>query len=77
MWMFFPRIVINHEQEDIGEGVKGEVGVMGVLGELLEVLLCKFKVLLVEVGHVGILFLGLDMAAVACVRIELQISRKE
>jgi hypothetical protein len=75
--MLLPRIVINHEQEDIGEGVEGEVGVMGVLGKLLKVLLCEFKVLLVELGHVGILFLGLDMAAVAYVKIELQISRKE
>jgi hypothetical protein len=50
---------------------------MGVLCELLVMFLGEFEVLLVDMVHVGILLFGLDMAAVACIKSELQMSRKE
>lgn len=75
--MLLPGIVINHEEEDIGEGVQCEIGIMGAVCELGVLFQGHFEVVLVESGHVGILFLGLDVAAVACVGRELQMSRKE
>ena len=50
---------------------------MRAVCELGMVFMGHFEVLLVEGSHVGILFLGLDVAAVACVGRELQMSRKE
>lgn len=75
--MLLPGIVIDHEEEDVGEGVECEVGVLGGVSELGVLFVGHFEVLLVEGGHVGILLLGLDVAAVACVGRELQMSRKE
>lgn len=66
-----PGVIVDHEEEDVGEGVDGEHGGQVVL------LLGEFNVLLVEVVHVGILLLGLDVAAVAWVEEGVQMSRKE
>lgn len=69
--LLLPRVIIDHEEKDIGKGVDGQHGGQVVL------LRGEFDVLLVEVVHVGILLLGLDVAAVAWVGEGVQMSRKE
>lgn len=48
-----------------------------MVGEVLVVLVGELEVALVDLSHVGVLLLRLHMAAVACVKISIQISLKE
>lgn len=58
--ILLPRIVIDHQQQYIRKRINAKIL---SAGELL-LFLSLFEVVLVELSHVGVLLLGLEMAAV-------------